>query len=78
MASKVAGVLITCLVLAATFGTREVSGELIDTYRECFVECHKSCQAEGLGSTFCEMRCDGECMAQETADCTKLPSGFYL
>ncbi|KAL3727187.1 hypothetical protein ACJRO7_032005 [Eucalyptus globulus] len=39
----------------------------MDTYNKCFVECHKSCQAEGLGSTFCEMRCDGECMAQETA-----------
>ncbi|KAF8016755.1 hypothetical protein BT93_H2089 [Corymbia citriodora subsp. variegata] len=67
MTSKVAGVLIICLVLATTFGTGEAIGELMDAYRKCFVDCHQSCEAEGLGSTFCEMRCDGECMTQETA-----------
>ncbi|XP_056176651.1 major pollen allergen Ole e 6-like [Syzygium oleosum] len=67
MASKVAGVLIVCVVLAAMFGTGGSIGDLMDAYKNCFVDCHKTCQGEGNGNTFCEMKCDSDCMAQETA-----------
>ncbi|KAI3441982.1 uncharacterized protein J3R85_001558 [Psidium guajava] len=66
MASKVAGVLIVCAVLVATFGPGEAD-DLLSAYRNCFTECHKTCEGEGNGNTFCEMKCDTDCMAQETA-----------
>lgn len=58
--------LLLCLVFA-TAVQMAAAQPLLDQYKQCFKDCHDSCQTEGHGNTFCEMKCDGDCMAKETA-----------
>ncbi|OWM74301.1 major pollen allergen Ole e 6-like [Punica granatum] len=66
MAGRVAGLLVLCLVFATAVQVIRAQ-MLLDQYRQCFKDCHDSCETEGNGNTFCEMKCDGDCMAKETA-----------
>lgn len=79
-----AALVVMCIVVVAAVQLRPAEGLIGDEYAACFHDCHKKCQDEGLGSTFCEMRCDTECVAKETAGMFvtfQIPSvdfsGFY-
>lgn len=66
MASRMAVVLVLCIVFATAVQVAR-SQTLLDQYKQCFKDCHNTCQSEGNGNTFCETKCDGDCMAKETA-----------
>lgn len=66
MASRVVVVLALCLVFATVVQMNQAQ-TLLSQYKQCFKDCRDTCQTEGNGNTFCEMKCDGDCMARETA-----------
>uniref|UniRef100_A0A7N0TFD7 Major pollen allergen Ole e 6-like n=1 Tax=Kalanchoe fedtschenkoi TaxID=63787 RepID=A0A7N0TFD7_KALFE len=66
MANKVS-VLVACVFLvAAIHHVHKAEGGGLDEFASCFNTCDKECQYEGFGRTFCEMKCDADCVAKET------------
>ncbi|KAL9671496.1 hypothetical protein QQ045_009065 [Rhodiola kirilowii] len=64
MANKVATLVLCVLLMAAAIYVHEA--EAIGEFADCFNTCDKECQYEGFGRTFCEMKCDADCVAKET------------
>ncbi|KAI4342732.1 hypothetical protein MLD38_027319 [Melastoma candidum] len=54
------------LVVAALSGMARADS-FMEEYRKCFRQCHSGCESEGNGNTFCEMKCDTDCLAKEAA-----------
>ncbi|KAK9139918.1 hypothetical protein Scep_009599 [Stephania cephalantha] len=66
MANKISAVFVVCLVvLLATTPSSVVAED--DSYAICLKGCLDNCKAAGSGNSFCEMRCDGKCLAKEAA-----------
>ncbi|KAI4373933.1 hypothetical protein MLD38_011990 [Melastoma candidum] len=64
---------VICLVVVvATTLETATANSLMDSYRNCFHQCHDACKNDGNGNTFCEMKCDTDCMAKETAEKLKM------
>ena len=63
MAYKVAALLVLCLVLVAAV---ELPKAAADQFGSCFNTCEQQCKADGQGQTFCEMKCDADCLAKQT------------
>ncbi|XVE77812.1 hypothetical protein DITRI_Ditri13aG0092500 [Diplodiscus trichospermus] len=61
----VAGCILVCIVLVAAtvFPVEADDGR----FSSCFKNCEQECQADGRGSSFCEMKCDADCGAKEAA-----------
>lgn len=38
-----------------------------EVYKTCFAGCDNKCKGSGNGATFCEMKCDTDCAAKESA-----------
>ncbi|KAK9160970.1 hypothetical protein Syun_007311 [Stephania yunnanensis] len=67
MVNKISAVFVVCLVvLLATTPSLVVVAE-DDSYAICLKGCLDNCKAAGSGNSFCEMRCDGKCLAKEAA-----------
>lgn len=64
MGKNIAAVFILCIVMVAALHVGEA---FTADYKDCFKKCEKECLDEGQGYTFCEMKCDAECAAKETA-----------
>ncbi|PSS06417.1 Major pollen allergen Ole e like [Actinidia chinensis var. chinensis] len=65
MAQKFVAVFLMCMVIAAAMHVREAEA-IGEVYKTCYEGCHKECLS-GNGFTFCEMKCDTDCAAKESA-----------
>ncbi|KAL3725617.1 hypothetical protein ACJRO7_030619 [Eucalyptus globulus] len=68
MANKLVAVFLTCIVVATALNIHMAEAAIDEKFKVCFNTCQSECKADGNGSTFCEIRCDGECSAKEIAD----------
>ncbi|XP_056177454.1 major pollen allergen Ole e 6-like [Syzygium oleosum] len=68
MANKLVTVFLMCCVVAAALNIHTVVAATDEKFKACFNTCESECKADGNGSTFCEMKCDGDCTAKEVAD----------
>ena len=64
MASKLVAVFLLCIVAAAAMHLTEAS-PVDDQYATCFNDCDDKCKNEGNGYSFCEMKCDADCLAKQ-------------
>lgn len=60
----VAVFLIMCLFLAAVH-VIEAEDAIQNDYKKCLEDCEDKCNKDNKGYTFCEMKCDSDCGAQE-------------
>ncbi|GKU86556.1 hypothetical protein SLEP1_g1068 [Rubroshorea leprosula] len=70
MANKLVAIFLSCLVVAAAMyvpAAAQAAGTSDDDFRSCFNNCHSGCTTGGSGNTFCEMKCDADCVAKEAA-----------
>ncbi|CAK7346553.1 unnamed protein product [Dovyalis caffra] len=58
------------LAPAPESGTMKLSeaGLADDQYVTCFNDCEDKCKSDGNGYTFCEMKCDADCLAKQAVD----------
>ncbi|CAM8911802.1 hypothetical protein QQ045_031997 [Rhodiola kirilowii] len=66
MANKVAVLVLCVFLVAAIHVHKEAEAAGLDDFAQCFNTCDKECSDEGFGRTFCEMKCDADCVAKET------------
>lgn len=67
MANKLVTVFLMCCVVAAALNIHTAEAATDEKFKACFNTCESECKADGNGSTFCEMKCDGDCTAKEVA-----------
>ncbi|KAJ6938766.1 hypothetical protein NC651_005259 [Populus alba x Populus x berolinensis] len=65
MANKLAAVFLMCIVAAATMHLT-TANKVDDQYAACFNDCEDKCKSEGNGNSFCEVKCDADCVSKET------------
>ncbi|KAI5597121.1 hypothetical protein POPTR_002G050150v4 [Populus trichocarpa] len=65
MANKLVAVFLMCIVAAAAMHLT-TANKVDDHYAACFNDCEDKCKSEGNGYSFCEMKCDADCVAKET------------
>ena len=65
MANKLVSVFLMCIVVMATLHIRQAVAD--DGYKTCYEPCDEECKSEGNGDTFCEMKCDTDCLAKVAA-----------
>lgn len=64
MAGKGVALFVVCLVFfAAVHVPRAVADDAV--FSECFKKCDDTCKGQGMGQTFCEMKCDTDCFNKE-------------
>lgn len=62
--TKITMLVVCVFLVASTYVHHRV--EALGEFAECFNTCDKECSDEGFGRTFCEMKCDADCVAKET------------
>lgn len=62
--SQIPAVFLLCTVVAAAMHLSEAS-PVDDQYVTCFNDCKDKCKSEGNGYSFCEMKCDTDCLARQ-------------
>lgn len=62
---KLVAVFLMCLVLAAALHVTEAEDVVQNDYKKCLSDCEDKCNKKNNGYTFCEMKCDSDCGAQE-------------
>ncbi|KAF9682907.1 hypothetical protein SADUNF_Sadunf05G0156700 [Salix dunnii] len=67
MANKLVAVFLLSIVAAAAMHLTEAS-PVDDQYATCFNGCDDKCKSEGNGYSFCEMKCDADCLAKQAFD----------
>ncbi|KAL6338298.1 hypothetical protein AAG906_018573 [Vitis piasezkii] len=65
MANKLVSVFLMCIVVMATLHIRQAVAD--DGYKTCYEPCDEECKSEGNGDTFCEMKCDTDCLAKKNS-----------
>ncbi|KAH7838527.1 hypothetical protein Vadar_027675 [Vaccinium darrowii] len=64
--TKFVAVLLMCMAVMAAVQVQEAQA-LGEVYKTCFAGCDNKCKGSGNGATFCEMKCDTDCAAKESA-----------
>lgn len=67
MANKLVAVFLMCIVVAVALNVHAAEAATDEKFKACFNTCHRECTADAHGSTFCEIKCDGDCTAKEVA-----------
>ncbi|EEF37597.1 conserved hypothetical protein [Ricinus communis] len=67
MGKKLVALFVVCIVVAAAMQLSADAAATEEQFRSCFNNCKKECQADGGGGTYCEMKCDTDCLAKEAA-----------
>lgn len=64
MANKLVSVFLMCIVVMAALHIPQAAA---DEYKTCYERCNQDCRGEGNGQTFCEMKCDSDCVEKVAA-----------
>lgn len=67
MANKIIAVFLMCIVVATTTMNLSEATMLDDEFKLCFNNCEQECKGQGHGNTYCEMKCDTDCVAMQTS-----------
>jgi energy-converting hydrogenase Eha subunit B len=62
---QIPAVFLLCTVVAAAMHLSEASPVDGTQYVTCFNDCEDKCKSEGNGYSFCEMKCDTDCLAKQ-------------
>ncbi|KAK9281114.1 hypothetical protein L1049_004007 [Liquidambar formosana] len=65
MTNKMVAVFFMCTIVLAAVHVGEAVAK--EEFKSCYNNCHGECKAGGNGGTLCEMKCDNDCTAKETA-----------
>ncbi|KAF7848437.1 hypothetical protein BT93_L1946 [Corymbia citriodora subsp. variegata] len=76
MANKLVAVFLMCIVVATALNVHTAEAAIDEQFKACFNTCHSECKDGGLGTNFCEMRCDSDCSAKEVAAVRNLADIF--
>ena len=79
MEKQFVAVFLMCMVVVAAVHIHKAEATTAQQFSDCYNSCYNGCHQDGkgIGATFCEMKCDADCVAKETKGTYQLSKHFY-